>query len=80
MLLLPWPAYSPDISPTKHVWDFVGQRLARDPNPASSKDELLLHIEAIWNSLPQANIRKLFDFMPRRKATLIAVHGGYTKN
>ncbi|GFT83926.1 hypothetical protein TNCV_2020081 [Trichonephila clavipes] len=43
MQLLPWPAYSPDMSPIKHVWDLVGQRLARDPRPATSKDEQAIH-------------------------------------
>ncbi|GFW68970.1 transposable element Tcb2 transposase [Trichonephila clavipes] len=61
--LLPWPAYSADMSPIEHVWDFVGWRLARDPRPAASKDELLPRIPAIWNSLPQADIQNLFDIM-----------------
>ncbi|GFV89355.1 hypothetical protein TNCV_4151751 [Trichonephila clavipes] len=30
MQLLPWPAYSPDISPIEHVCDLVGRRLACD--------------------------------------------------
>ncbi|GFX97626.1 transposable element Tcb2 transposase [Trichonephila clavipes] len=38
--LLPWPAYSPDMSPIEHVWYLVGRCLARDPRPAASKDEL----------------------------------------
>ncbi|GFU71740.1 transposable element Tc1 transposase [Trichonephila clavipes] len=75
MQLLPWPVYSPDMSPIEHVWDFVGRRLARDPRPAASKDELLMRIQAIWNSLPHADIQNLFDSMPRRIAAL----GGYTK-
>ncbi|GFY05913.1 transposable element Tc1 transposase [Trichonephila clavipes] len=77
--LLPWPAYSPDMSPIEHVWDFVGWRLARDPRPAALKDKLLLRIQAIWNSLPQVDIQNLFDSMPRRIAALVAAHGGYTK-
>ncbi|GFV66972.1 transposable element Tc1 transposase [Trichonephila clavipes] len=40
MQLLPWPAYSPDMSPIEHVWDLVDRRFARDPRPAASKDEL----------------------------------------
>ncbi|GFY09446.1 transposable element Tcb2 transposase [Trichonephila clavipes] len=52
MQLLPWPAYSPNMSPIKHVWDWIDRRLARDPRPAASKDELLLCMQAIWNSLP----------------------------
>ncbi|GFW80954.1 transposable element Tcb2 transposase [Trichonephila clavipes] len=79
MQLLPWPAYSPDMSPIEHVWDLVGRRLAWDQRPAASKDELLLHIQAIWNSLPQADIQNLFNTMLRLTEALIAVRGGYTK-
>ncbi|GFX06276.1 transposable element Tcb1 transposase [Trichonephila clavipes] len=61
------------MSPIEHVWDLVGGwRLARDPRSAASKDELLLRIQAIWNSLSQVEIQNLFDSMPRRIATLIA--------
>ncbi|GFW06825.1 uncharacterized protein TNCV_3289251 [Trichonephila clavipes] len=56
MQLLPWPAHPPDISPIEHVWDLVGRRLTLDPRHAASKNELLLLIQAIWNSLPQADI------------------------
>ncbi|GFS48006.1 transposable element Tcb1 transposase [Trichonephila clavipes] len=79
MQLLPWPAYSPDMSHIEHVWDLVGRRLASDPRPAGSKDELLLRIQAIWNSLPQADIQNLFDSVPRRIVALISARGGYTK-
>ncbi|GFX10000.1 hypothetical protein TNCV_4101391 [Trichonephila clavipes] len=47
MQLLPWPAYSPDLSPVEYVWDLAGRRQARDPRPKASKDELLLRIQAI---------------------------------
>ena len=79
MQLLPWPAYSPDMSPIVHVWDLVGRRLTHDPRHATSKDKLWLHIQAMRNSLPQADIQNLFDSMPRCIATLIAAHGGYIK-
>ncbi|GFS95172.1 uncharacterized protein TNCV_2705181 [Trichonephila clavipes] len=39
MQLLPWPAYSLDMSPIEHVWDWIGQRLAHDPRPEASKDD-----------------------------------------
>ncbi|GFS69882.1 transposable element Tcb1 transposase [Trichonephila clavipes] len=68
MLLLPWPAYSSDMSPIEHVWDLVGWQ-----------DELLLRTQAIWNSFPQTDIQNLFDSMLRRIAALIAASGGYTK-
>ncbi|GFW27061.1 transposable element Tcb2 transposase [Trichonephila clavipes] len=48
MQLLSWPSYSPDMAPIQHVLDLVG----RDPRPTASKDEILLRIQTIWNSLP----------------------------
>ena len=75
--LLPWLAFSSDMSPQK--WDLVGRRLARDTGSASLKDEFYLCIQAIWHSLPQADIQNLLDSMLRRIATLIAAHGDYTK-
>ncbi|GFV02623.1 transposable element Tcb2 transposase [Trichonephila clavipes] len=46
--LLFWPAYSPDMSPIEHVWDIVGQRLARELCPVASTEELWLRIQTIW--------------------------------
>ncbi|GFW71853.1 hypothetical protein TNCV_3220291 [Trichonephila clavipes] len=60
------------MSPIEHVWGFVGRCLARDVRPAASKDELLLCIQAMWNSLLQADIQNLFDSLPSRIAALIA--------
>ncbi|GFU55082.1 transposable element Tcb1 transposase [Trichonephila clavipes] len=72
-------ACSPDMTPIVHVWDSVIRHFTRDPRPAASKDELLLRIQAIWNSLPLADIQNVFDSIPRRTAELIAARGGYTK-
>ena len=58
MQLLPWPAYSPDLSTTEQVWDLVIWRLTRHPQSATSKYEIWLSIHAIWNSLTQADIQK----------------------
>ncbi|GFY06179.1 uncharacterized protein TNCV_3108581 [Trichonephila clavipes] len=57
------------MSPIERVWDLVGRRFTREPRLATSKDELLLRIQAIWNSLPQADIQNLFDSIPRCSST-----------
>ncbi|GFV09102.1 transposable element Tc1 transposase, partial [Trichonephila clavipes] len=75
MQLLPLAAYSPDMSPIEHVWYLVGRR----PRHSASKDEILLRMQNIWNSLPQANIQNLFDSTPRRIVALIAARREYTK-
>lgn len=77
--LLPWPAYSPDMSPIEHVWDFIGRRLARTAGGAHSKTELWRQVEAIWNAIPQDYIQNLYYSMPRRVQALIAQRGGHTK-
>ncbi|GFV62396.1 transposable element Tcb1 transposase [Trichonephila clavipes] len=77
--LLPWPAYSPDMSPIGHEWDIVGRCIARDLRPVASTDKLWLRIQTIWNTLPQTDIKNLLNSMPRRVAALIAARGGHTK-
>ena len=79
MHLLPWLLNSTDMSPNERVWNFVVRRLARDPMAAASKDEFWVRVEANRNSLPQADIQKIFDSMPRHIAALTAAGDGYTK-
>ncbi|GFY16218.1 transposable element Tc1 transposase [Trichonephila clavipes] len=67
------------MSPIEHEWDIVGRRIARDLRPVASTDELTLRIQTIWNTLPQTDIKNLFNSMLRRVAALIAVRGSHTK-
>ncbi|UYV62903.1 hypothetical protein LAZ67_2002381 [Cordylochernes scorpioides] len=46
--MLPWPPYSPDLSPIEHVWDIIGRRLHALPQPRS-EDEL-------WQMIPMYDI------------------------
>ena len=54
----------------------VGRPLIRDPCPITLKEELLLHIQAILNFLPQADIRNMFHSMPPHVAAHNAARGG----
>ncbi|UYV78707.1 Transposase [Cordylochernes scorpioides] len=75
--MLPWPPYSPDLSPIEHVWDIIGRRLHALPQPRS-EDELWQMVEREWRAIPQDAIRFLIDSLPRRVAACIAVRGGPT--
>ncbi|UYV80324.1 hypothetical protein LAZ67_18002397 [Cordylochernes scorpioides] len=75
--MLPWPPYSPDLSPIEHVWDIIGRRLHALPQPRS-EDELWQMVEREWIAIPQDAIRTLIDSLPRRVAACIAVRGGPT--
>ncbi|UYV71204.1 hypothetical protein LAZ67_8002157 [Cordylochernes scorpioides] len=70
--MLPWPPYSPDLSPIEHVWDIIGRRLHALPQPCS-EDELWQMVEREWRAIPQDPIRTLIDSLPRRVAACIAV-------
>ncbi|UYV77916.1 hypothetical protein LAZ67_15002837, partial [Cordylochernes scorpioides] len=70
--MLPWPPYSPDLSPIEHVWDIIGRRLHALPQPRS-EDELWQMVEREWRAIPQDGIRTLIDSLPRRVAACIAV-------
>ncbi|UYV73003.1 hypothetical protein LAZ67_10001459 [Cordylochernes scorpioides] len=72
--MLPWPPYSPDLSPIEHVWDIIGRRLHALPQPRS-EDELWPMVEREWRAIPQDAIRTLIDSLPRRVAACIAVRG-----
>ncbi|UYV65951.1 IRF2BP2 [Cordylochernes scorpioides] len=74
--MLPWPPYSPDLSPIEHVWDIIGRRLHALPQPRS-EDELWQMVEREWRAIPQVAIRTLIDSLPRRVAACIAVRGAF---
>ncbi|UYV71609.1 Transposase [Cordylochernes scorpioides] len=75
--MLPWPPYSPDLSPIEHVWDITGRGLHALPQPRS-EDELWQMVEREWRGIPQDAIRTLIGSLPRRVAACIAVRGGPT--
>ncbi|UYV78489.1 hypothetical protein LAZ67_16001717 [Cordylochernes scorpioides] len=43
--LLPWPPYSPDLSPIEHVWDIIGRRLHAFPQPRSEDELWQMHVK-----------------------------------
>ncbi|UYV83805.1 hypothetical protein LAZ67_X000187, partial [Cordylochernes scorpioides] len=72
--MLPWPPYSPGLSPIEHVWDIIGRRLHALPQPRS-EDDLWQMVEREWRAIPQDTIHTLIDSLPRRVAACIAVRG-----
>ncbi|UYV65028.1 hypothetical protein LAZ67_3002864 [Cordylochernes scorpioides] len=74
--MLPWPPYSPDLSPIEHVWDIIGRRSHALPQPRS-EDELWQMVEREWRAIPQDAIRTLIDSLPRRVGACIAVRAAF---
>ncbi|GFX99972.1 transposable element Tcb2 transposase [Trichonephila clavipes] len=67
-----WPARSPDLNPIKHVWDFLGRRLAARTLPPVTIRELQLTLQDEWAAMPQQLIDTLILSTGRRCETCLA--------
>ena len=54
--ILPWPAYSPDMSQIEHVWDALDQWCVPVPD---NIQQLHTAIKEEWDNIPQATINRL---------------------
>ncbi|GBM47362.1 hypothetical protein AVEN_66109-1 [Araneus ventricosus] len=75
--MLSLSARSPDLSPIEHVWDIIGRQL-QSPQPALTVPVLAEQVQQPWNSIPQTDIRHLYDTMHARLHPCIQNSGGYT--
>ena len=74
--VLPWPALSPDLSPTEYLWDEIGTRVRHRQNPPEILQELRDARVHDWNNIPQAFIQRLIGPMHRRCEAVVAARGG----
>ncbi|GFV32178.1 transposable element Tcb1 transposase [Trichonephila clavipes] len=76
--LLPWPAFSPYLSPIENTLSMVALRLTQITPPAATPDQLWQRVEAAWSAVPQEYIQSFFESMPKRVAAVISNNGGYS--
>uniref|UniRef100_A0A4W5Q6M7 Tc1-like transposase DDE domain-containing protein n=2 Tax=Hucho hucho TaxID=62062 RepID=A0A4W5Q6M7_9TELE len=65
--VLPWPAYSPDMSLFEHIWDAL-DRCVRQRVPVPANIQQLCIAE--WGNIPQATINSQINSMRRRCVAL----------
>ena len=70
---LPWPSLSPDLNPIEHLWGIMKKRI--HGMHFTSKDEMWMKLQTLWNSFDQSFVLSFIDSMPRR----INARGGATK-
>ena len=76
---LPWPPYSPDLSPIEHLWDLIDRGIrSRDP-PPQNLHELRRVIQEEWDNISQLQIATLIGSMRRRCTEVHAAGGGHTR-
>ena len=76
---LPWPPYSPDLSPIEHLWDLIDRGIrSRDP-PPQNLHKLRRVIQEEWDNIFQLQIATLIGSMRRRCTEVHAAGGGHTR-
>ena len=78
VIVLDWPARSPDMSPIEHLWDHLGRRVRERNDVNNVRDlERVLHEE--WTRIPMAVVRRLISSTRRRCGAVIDSNGGHTR-
>lgn len=76
---LAWPGNSPDLNIMENLWAIVAHRVEAHPTLPKNEAELWERVQVAWNSIPLADLRKLFHSIPLRIQETINAHGGTTR-
>ncbi|CAI7888233.1 unnamed protein product [Closterium sp. NIES-53] len=77
--VLPWPASSPDLNPTEHLWVYLKKQLLTYPRPPAGILELWDRVQAEWEKIPASWCSELIESMPRRVRAVLKAKGRWTK-
>ena len=76
--LIKWPAQSPDLNPTEHLWDLLKTKLHQGSQPRDLED-LWNKVQDVWNSITTEECRKLVASMPQRLKEVQRAKGGHIR-
>uniref|UniRef100_A0A7I4YB81 Transposable element Tcb1 transposase n=1 Tax=Haemonchus contortus TaxID=6289 RepID=A0A7I4YB81_HAECO len=75
--LLTWPSQSPDLNPIEHLWERLEHQVKG--LRARNEGEKFLQLKTAWENIPQEEIDKLIESIPRRCQAVIDARGYATK-
>ena len=75
IVMLDWPAQSPDLNPIENLWAEMKVMVCRHSPPPSSISELIKYVKGAWNDIPPEYYRKLIDSIPQRIDAVISANG-----
>ena len=75
--VFPWPAHSPDLSLIEHLWNHLGQRIRRRPNPPMNRNHLVQALRQTWREIPDAVIRRLINSVQYMAHACILAYDGH---
>jgi transposase len=79
VVVLDWPAQSPDLNPIEHLWNEAERRLRHLPTRATGKEDLWDKLQDVWNGIEADVCLNLIESMPERVNDVIKAKGGYTR-
>ena len=78
--VMPWPAYSTDLSLIEHLCNIMKTRPDRHENRPQNCAELIAAVQEKWEAIPQMQIQRLICSKRRRMVTCIGANGGHTRH
>ena len=79
VIVLDWPAQSPDMNIIEHVWDYLEKKLRARKVKPSNKEQLWHILEEEWENIPVHFIRDLYLNILRCVESLKKAKGSYTR-
>ncbi|KAL7279386.1 hypothetical protein ACG7TL_007227 [Trametes sanguinea] len=76
IVLLEWPANSPDLNPIENLWGYIKEKLNTYPDYPAGMLELWERVEKEWEAIGVEYCRALVEGMPKRMAQVIRKKGG----
>ena len=74
-----WPARSPDLAPTEHLWDLLGCRVRDNHPPPANVNQLTQFLLQEWQAIPRDILRTLAYSMHSRCRECLASNGGHNR-
>ena len=80
IIVLPWPADSPDANPIENLWSPLRRQLIYNYRTApADNDQLWDRVQEQWNGFTVEDCRNLIKSMPKRLQLIIKSKGGPIK-
>ena len=73
-----WPPQSPDLNIIEHLWCFLERQVGNRYPPLSCLKELEQVLMEEWLKIPLDEVKKLYDYIPRRIEAVQKTGGGPT--
>jgi transposase len=77
--VISWPAYSPDLNPIETLWNRIKNELQEKYPEKMNYDQLRAAVKAIWDAIPDDDVRDLIRTMRQRCEAVIAANGLFTR-